>query len=99
MTLNLLVVKQMKNNAYWTRRANLRMEEYHKNSDSTIQKISAAYDKAIKDINEDINKIFYKYQLDSGLPSTEVRESLNSKISKGNQIVLEKGFIISRMKS
>lgn len=72
----------MKNNAYWTRRANLRMEEYHKNSDSTIQKISAAYDKAIKDINDDINKIFYKYQLDSGLSTTEVRELLNSKIPK-----------------
>lgn len=72
----------MKNNAYWTRRSNLRMEEYHKNSDSTIQKISAAYDKAIKDINEDINKIFYKYQIDSGLSTTEVRELLNSKISK-----------------
>lgn len=72
----------MKNNAYWTRRANLRMEEYHKNSDSTIKKISAAYDKAIKDINEDINKIFYKYQLDSGLSTTEVRELLNAKIPK-----------------
>lgn len=72
----------MKNNAYWTRRANLRMEEYHKNSDSTIQKIIAAYDKAIKDINEDINKIFYKYQLDSDLSTTEVRELLNTKIPK-----------------
>lgn len=72
----------MKNNSYWIRRANLRMEEYHKNSDSTIQKISAAYDKAIKDINEDINKIFYKYQLDSGLSTTEVRELLNAKIPK-----------------
>ncbi len=72
----------MKNNAYWTRRANLRMEEYHKNSDSTIQKISATYDKVIKDINEDINKIFYKYQLDSGLSTTEVRELLNTKIPK-----------------
>lgn len=72
----------MKNNAYWTRRANLRMEEYHKNSDSTIQKISAAYDKAIKDINEDINKIFYKYRLDSGLSTTEARALLNAKIPK-----------------
>ena len=72
----------MKNNAYWTRRANLRMEEYHKNSDSTIQKISAAYDKAIKDINEDINKIFYKYRLDSGLSTTEAIALLNAKIPK-----------------
>lgn len=58
------------------------MAEYHKNSDTTIHKINNAYDKAIKDINEDINKIFYKYQLDSGLSSTEIRELLNSKIPK-----------------
>ena len=58
------------------------MEEYHKNSDSTIQKINAAYDKAIRDINEDINKIFYKHQLDSGLSTIEIRELLNSKIPK-----------------
>ena len=71
-----------KNNAYWERRSNKRMESYHKGSDETISKINAAYDKAIKDINEDINKIFYKYQLDSGLSITEVRELLNSKIPK-----------------
>lgn len=71
-----------RNNAYWKRRSNKRMESYHKGSDETISKINAAYDKAIKDINEDINKIFYKYQLDSGLSTTEVRELLNSKISK-----------------
>ncbi|WLF70884.1 minor capsid protein [Clostridium septicum] len=70
-----------RSNAYWERRANARMENYHKGSDETIYKINKAYDKAIKDINEDINKIFYKYQLDSNLNTTEARELLNSKIS------------------
>lgn len=71
-----------RSNAYWKRRSNLRMAEYHKSSDSTIYKINNAYDKAIKDINEDINNIFYKYKLDSGLNEKEVRQLLNSKIPK-----------------
>lgn len=58
------------------------MAEYHKSSDETIYKINNAYDNAIKDINEDINNIFYKYKLDSGLNEKEVRQLLNSKIPK-----------------
>jgi len=42
-----------KNNSYWNDRANLRMASYHKDSDETINKINNAYDKAIKDINEE----------------------------------------------
>lgn len=33
-------------------------------------------------LNEDINNIFYKYKLDSGLSDNEVRQLLNSKIPK-----------------
>ncbi|MGG7059848.1 minor capsid protein [Clostridium tertium] len=74
----------MKNrsNTYWNKRANERMASYHKNSDDTIRKITSAYDKAIKDINEDINNIFYKYMKDSELSEKEVRQLLNSKIPK-----------------
>lgn len=68
--------------AYWNKRANERMAEYHRNSDETVRKITSAYDKAIKDINEDINNIFYKYMKDSELSEKEVRQLLNSKISK-----------------
>lgn len=71
-----------RSNAYWKRRSNLRMESYHKDSDETIHSINNAYDKAIKDINEDINKVFYKYLVDSDLSVTEARQLLNSKISK-----------------
>ncbi len=56
------------------------MASYHKDSDETINKISNAYDKAMKDINEDINKIFFKFQSDSGLSIAETKELLNSKI-------------------
>lgn len=57
------------------------MAIYHKNSDETILKINKAYDKAIKDINEDINNIFRNYQINTGLSSSECRKILNSKIS------------------
>ena len=57
------------------------MTTYHKNSDETIFKINKAYDKAIKDINEDINNIFRNYQINTGLSSSECRKILNSKIS------------------
>lgn len=72
----------MKSNTYWKNRANERIAEYHRNSDTTINKINAAYDKAIKDINEDIINIFYKYKLDGGLSDKEAKKLLNSKIPK-----------------
>lgn len=72
----------MKNNSYWKDRANERMADYHKSSDETIGKINNAYDKAIEDINKEINKIFFKFQTDSGLSIEEAKALLNSKISE-----------------
>lgn len=72
----------MKSNSYWKDRANERMAYYHKNSDETIGKINNAYDKAIEDINKEINKIFFKFQTDSGLSIEEAKTLLNSKISE-----------------
>lgn len=72
----------MKNNSYWKERANERMADYHKSSDETIGKINNAYDKAIEDINKEINKIFFKFQTDSGLSIEEAKALLNSKISE-----------------
>lgn len=70
-----------RSNHYWERRANSRMESYHSNSDETIYKINKAYDKAIADINSDINKIFNKYAIEYGLSKTEARKLLNSYIN------------------
>lgn len=72
----------MKSNSYWKDRANERMADYHKNSDETINKVNNAYDKAIEDINKEINKIFFKFQTDSGLSIEEAKALLNSKISE-----------------
>ncbi len=71
----------MKNNKYWEDRANERMSNYHKNADETVFKINNAYDAAIEDINKEINKIFYKFQSDSGLSIEEAKALLNSNIS------------------
>ena len=72
----------MKSNQYWKDRANERMAEYHKNSDKTIFKINNGYDKAIEDITNDINKIFYKFATDGDLSEADARILLNSKIPK-----------------
>ncbi|SHI36243.1 minor capsid protein [Clostridium intestinale] len=72
----------MKSNTYWENRANERMAEYHKSSDETIYKINLAYDKAIKDINKDIEKIFNKFVLDGGLTQSEAMELLNTSVSQ-----------------
>lgn len=69
-----------RSNHYWEQRANSRMASYHRNSDETISKINKAYDKAIADINSDINKIFNKYAIEYGLNKTEARQLLNSYI-------------------
>ena len=65
------------------------MATYHKNSDETIFKINKAYDKAIKDINEDINNIFRNYQINTGLSASECRKILNSKISNKELISIK----------
>ena len=67
---------------YWRNRANLRMDEYHKSSDYTISLIIKAYEKAMKQINDDIYKIFYKFMKDGRITEAEARELLNSKIPK-----------------
>lgn len=69
-----------RSNHYWEQRANSRMASYHRNSDETISKINKAYDKAIADINSDINKIFNKYAMEYKLSKTEARQLLNSYI-------------------
>lgn len=78
----------MKNNKYWEERANLRMESYHKDSNKVIAKINKAYDKALEDINEDIDHIFNTYVSKHNLTPEEARELLNE--AADPEIVIEK---------
>lgn len=71
----------MKNNKYWANRAKERMNDYHRNSDKTIRLITKAYDKAIKDIEKEIQKIFNKFAKDGELSPEEARKILNEKVS------------------
>lgn len=57
------------------------MADYHSNSDEYIALIVNAYDKAIKDINDDISKIFYAFMANGKLDLSEARDLLNSYIS------------------
>ncbi|CDI40588.1 Phage head morphogenesis protein, SPP1 gp7 family [Tepidanaerobacter acetatoxydans Re1] len=70
----------MRSDKYWANRAKERMNYYHRNSDKTIQTITKAYDKAIRDIEEDIKNIFDKYASDSNLSYQEARRYLNQRI-------------------
>ena len=58
------------------------MATYHKDSESTVKRINKAYDKAIKDINKDIDRVFYNYKTKSNLSGSEAKELLNSKVTK-----------------
>lgn len=72
----------MKSNKYWKQRANERMAEYHKNSDKVIAQITHGYDKAIKDINTDIENIFYNFTKNHDLTPEEAQKVLNSEVTK-----------------
>lgn len=71
-----------RSNRYWEGRAQARMEFYHKNSDKTVYTIIQAYDKAIDNINQEINNIFETYYFDGVLSPTEARQILNTPITQ-----------------
>lgn len=70
-----------KRNNYWINRANERMDEYQKDASDVMNKLNANYDKAIRDINQDIKDIFYRFAKDSDLTLEQAQNLLNSKIS------------------
>lgn len=70
-----------RSNKYWRNRAKERMNYYHRNSDKTIRIITKAYDKAIKDIEEEIQKIFDKFAKDGKLSPEKARKILNEKVT------------------
>ena len=81
----------MSNPDYWQERAEKRIHRAHKNSDKTIKEITAAYQQAIDDINNDIEKIFYRYAGKNDLSSAEAKDILNQRISENewNRIKLQ----------
>lgn len=57
-----------------------RMAEYHRNADSTVHTVTSAYDKAQKDIESEINKIFGTFSKNGQLDPFEAKKILNQRI-------------------
>ena len=69
-----------RSNSYWEDRAKQRMAEYHRDADETVRTINAAYDKAQKDIQVDIDKIFSTFATNGELGPEKAKKILNQKI-------------------
>lgn len=65
---------------YWANRAKERMMLYHNDSNRTIQAVTNSYDRALKEIEEDIKRILDKYALEGSLSAGEARRYLNQRI-------------------
>ncbi|MCM1564914.1 MAG: minor capsid protein [Dehalobacter sp.] len=68
-------------NSYWEKRATERMAGYEKGSEQTISIVSKAYDKAVKDIENEIDKIFSKFAKDGKLTPDDAKALLNRRES------------------
>ncbi len=70
----------MKSNAYWDDRVNQILADNHQSSTQQILRINQAYDKALKDVQQDIDKIFIKYAKGHNLTLAQAKKFLNGKI-------------------
>lgn len=73
---------KQRSNDYWERRALQRMASYQRDAEATIRTIMQAYDKAIQEITEEIERIFNKFAKDGQLLPDEARKLLNEPISR-----------------
>lgn len=73
---------RMPSDEYWERRARQRMASYQRNAEATIRTIMRAYDKAIQDIEEEIERIFLRFAIDGQLSPLEARRLLNEPINR-----------------
>ncbi len=65
---------------YWANRASARMLQYERGATSTINTVSRAYDRAIKDLEKEIKKIFTTFGTNGELSSERARKILNQRI-------------------
>jgi len=67
---------------YWEKRSTELMKRLERDTENTINSLIQAYEKATKDINKEITKIFNKYATDCKLTKKEALELLNIKETK-----------------
>lgn len=70
-----------KSSNYWINRANARAQRYDKNATKVVNKMNLYYNKALDDLNKDIEKIFYKFAKSGDLTKEQALELLNTEIS------------------
>ncbi|MDD3415492.1 MAG: minor capsid protein [Lachnospiraceae bacterium] len=66
---------------YWIKRADARMAEIQAGSDQTIQDISEAYDSAMKQLNKDIDRLFFRFAGKNGLTPEQAKELLSETLT------------------
>ncbi|MTN82209.1 phage head morphogenesis protein [Turicibacter sanguinis] len=74
-----------KSDTYWSNRSNKRMETYHKDSNRVILKIAKAYEEAIKEINQNIERMLDNFMIGNALTKLEAKKFLNQKIK--NEVI------------
>lgn len=66
---------------YWIKRADKRMTDIQVASNATAQNIRGAYDDAVKKLNKDIEKLFFKFSSSDGMTKEEAERLLKEKLS------------------
>lgn len=68
-------------NQYWINRSEQLLANMHQQTTPYVHEINKYYDKALKDLQKDINKIFQVYANNHNLTHAEAKKLLNSRIS------------------
>ena len=79
-----------RNNSYWEARTNAIMDKQLLNADATYRNLRKAYVKAIKEIESDVIKIYNKLKKNGELDDNQVKEFLNTELSKVDRKQLKK---------
>ena len=61
---------------YWIKRADARMAQVQSGSDQTIMAVSEAYEDAMKQLNKDIDRLFFRFAGKNGLSKEDAYDSI-----------------------
>lgn len=79
-----------RNNSYWEARTTAIMDKQQLNADITYRKLRKAYIKAIAEIEVDVRRIYNKLKKNGELNDNQVKEFLNTELSKLDRKQLKK---------
>lgn len=68
-----------KTSSYWDKRAIQRLNDSEKLSEKCIERIKKTYDRAYKNINSELESVYFNYSLDTGLDISKLKEILGAK--------------------